>query len=422
MKRILIIFIGLFIALIVTSCATSQSAVTSDSSNAATVDFDKQPDLSKYIVPKEPAPVKEPVPLKDNLTYVDTYYMTKLKEMAGEVSAKRKKYEQYPLEWNFVLIDSRPAPVFDAGHINGAINIPDSQFDTMTHMLPENKETELIFYCGGLACHLSGNSAEKAQKLGYSNVKVYQEGIPAWTKAGHYLTVTAPYVKNLILEANVTREDKAPFVILDARPYKKYFEAHIPNSVFADDTLFLQKFLGTAPSDKSIEIIVYCGGFSCHKSHVVAEELGIEGYSNVKVYSGGLPDWKSQGLPTFGISASEGSFNVSEGQVDRALTPEQFVGKLATGNVFVLDVRTENEVRNGAIKGSVNIPDSVIHADPAAIVSKLPSDKNAVILIHCATGARAAGVANKVADLGYQNTFYLNNAITIGADGSYSFN
>jgi len=125
-------------------------------------------------------------------------------------------------------------------------------------------------------------------------------------------------------------------------------------------------------------------------------------------------------LPTFGMAATDSGFNVSEGKVNRALTTEQFVEKVNSGAV-VLDVRTADERSHGAIPGSINIPDSLIHADPKAIAGQLPADKNATIVIHCASGARAGGVVDKIADLGYKNTYYLNHAITVHADGTYSF-
>lgn len=406
------------VGVVIAGCGTGEDSAKPNSN--ASADFNQKADLSIYKVGEEAAPEKEAVPLKDNLTYVGTEYMMRLKASEGEVSSARKTYEQFPSEWDFVIVDSRPQTVFHEGHINGAINIPDSQFDQFASLLPEDKNKLLIFYCGGVTCELSSNSAEKAIKLGYKNIKVYQEGLPEWKKAGNYLAVTAPYVKGLIMDANVSRDDKPPFVILDARPYKIYFESHIPNAVFADDTLFAQKYIDIAPADKKTEIIVYCGGFGCHKSHIVAEELLKKGYSNIQVYSGGLPDWTAQSLPTFGTANSGGSFNVAEGQVKRGINPEEFMNKISAG-AFILDVRSKDETKAGVLKGSLNIPDSVILADPAAIASQLPKDKNAVIVIHCASGARAAGVVNKIVDLGYANTFYLNNAIQISADGKPSF-
>lgn len=81
------------------------------------------------------------------------------------------------------LIDSRPKErKFDKGHIPGAISIPDLQFDKLVDRLPADKAAPLYFYCEGLSCKLSSDSAAKAVKLGYSAVKVVPEGYPAWEK------------------------------------------------------------------------------------------------------------------------------------------------------------------------------------------------------------------------------------------------
>jgi rhodanese-related sulfurtransferase len=84
-----------------------------------------------------------------------------------------------------VLVDSRPKRAkYDKGHIPGAISIPDTYFDKQKDQLPEDKGKLVVFYCGGLHCKLSHKSAAKALAMGYSNVKVFAAGYPAWKKAG----------------------------------------------------------------------------------------------------------------------------------------------------------------------------------------------------------------------------------------------
>ena len=83
-----------------------------------------------------------------------------------------------------VLIDSRPKrKKYDKGHIPTALSIPDSQFAKMQDQLPADKNTPLVFYCGGLKCRLSHKSAKKAIDLGYTKVSVFSEGYPAWVAA-----------------------------------------------------------------------------------------------------------------------------------------------------------------------------------------------------------------------------------------------
>jgi len=55
-----------------------------------------------------------------------------------------------PMPEDVMIVDARPKRAkYDKGHIPGAINIPDSQFDKMTAKLPQDKNALLIFYCGG---------------------------------------------------------------------------------------------------------------------------------------------------------------------------------------------------------------------------------------------------------------------------------
>ena len=82
-----------------------------------------------------------------------------------------------------LIIDSRPkAKQYDKGHIPGALSIPTSQFHKMNGLLPQDKHSLIVFYCGGYFCPLSHKSAYAAMDIGYSNVKVFAAGYPAWTE------------------------------------------------------------------------------------------------------------------------------------------------------------------------------------------------------------------------------------------------
>jgi rhodanese-related sulfurtransferase len=128
-----------------------------------------------------------------------------------------------PPKKGVVIIDSRPAArQYDPGHIPGAINIPDSQFDKLVDKLPADKATLLLFYCGGLECMLSHNSAFKAEKLGYTNIKVYPAGSPEWKAKGAQTSVSAAYIKKLA-------DDKAPYVLIDCTAQARRRQGHDPD-------------------------------------------------------------------------------------------------------------------------------------------------------------------------------------------------
>jgi rhodanese-related sulfurtransferase len=377
-------------------------------------------DLSAYIV-TEPEIEPNLVPIEEELSYVDTEYLMKLMKLDGPGSASRSSYEEYSPEWSFVLVDARPEAKYQEGHINGAINIPDAQFDAYAHLLPADKDMMLIFYCGGLECHLSANSAKKAIALGYTNVHVYQEGTPFWKAAGNYFVVTPEYVSSLITSDSIGDTYRKPLMIVDSRPYDVYFNGHLPDALSMPDALFAGKYLSSMPADKNTEIITYCGGFHCLLSHNSAQILVDNGYTDVKVMAGGVPAWKQAGLPLFGLEAGGGEFDLTGGKPKRDITSEQFKTMINGANVVVIDVRNDTERSSGHIPGSIHIPDVKIHDNPAGVAGQLPADKNTTLLIHCASGARAGGVVHKIADLGYPNTFYLNSRIVIDSSGNFSF-
>ena len=91
---------------------------------------------------------------------------------------------------NFLLIDSRPLPRFQQGTIPGSVNIPYPNWDKVVSRLPADKNTQLVFFCQGVTCQMSPLSQRKAIALGYTNTKVYHEGVPEW-QTKDYLTDTS---------------------------------------------------------------------------------------------------------------------------------------------------------------------------------------------------------------------------------------
>jgi rhodanese-related sulfurtransferase len=50
--------------------------------------------------------------------------------------------------------------------------------------LPDNKDTKLVFYCGGQRCTAAPKAATVAKKAGYTDVNVMRAGIRGWVDAG----------------------------------------------------------------------------------------------------------------------------------------------------------------------------------------------------------------------------------------------
>jgi rhodanese-related sulfurtransferase len=83
---------------------------------------------------------------------------------------------------------------------------------------------------------------------------------------------------------------------------------------------------------------------------------------------------------------------------------EALKAKLDSGEqVFILDVRQPNEFANGSIEGAVNIP----VRDVPANLAKLPQDKNAQIVVVCASAVRSGYVVEALTFKGYTNVKHL---------------
>lgn len=78
--------------------------------------------------------------------------------------------------------------------------------------------------------------------------------------------------------------------------------------------------------------------------------------------------------------------------------------KLDSGEqVFLLDVREPNEFSAGRIEGSVNVP---VREVPKSL-TKLPQDKNAQIVVVCASAVRSGYVVEALSFKGYTNVKHL---------------
>jgi len=314
------------------------------------------------------------------------------------------KYAVLPKPKGVMIIDSRPTGrKYDKGHIPGAMSIPDSSFDKMTDMLPQDKKTLLIFYCGGTKCKLSHKSAFKAEKLGYSNIKVYADGYPDWKKKGGLQAVSIAHIKKLV-------DKKAKVVIIDSRPKaRKYDKGHIPGAISISDKDF-DKLTDQLPKDKSTPLYFYCGGLKCKLSPNSAQKAIKLGYTKVYIVPEGYPAWKK----AYGTGKAPA---VKEGSAGGNITVASFqeIMKAAPGSLVLVDVRDAEEFKGGTIKGAINIPIN----DLEKKMDSLPADKT--IVFFCGTGGRAGEAYDMVQMFKSSlKVYFLNAEIEFNQDGSYT--
>jgi rhodanese-related sulfurtransferase len=169
------------------------------------------------------------------------------------------------------VVDSRPTVKYLEGTVPGALSLPWPEWEKRQGLLPADKTTPLIFFCGGFKCDLSHKSAAKAKELGYSEVRVYAEGWPVWVekstrafalvnpKAGGAAPVAeAPAATGEIRKEEFQRllqQRPAGFLLVDVRPEEEYRKAHIPGAIQILDEKVGEQIASLA---KASEVVFYC--------------------------------------------------------------------------------------------------------------------------------------------------------------------
>jgi rhodanese-related sulfurtransferase len=304
-----------------------------------------------------------------------------------------------------VLVDSRPLPRFQQGTIPGAINVPFPAFDKFANRLPTDKSTTVVFFCQGLTCQMSPMSMKKARTLGYTQAKVYHEGVPEW-QTKDYLVTRPEFVKAAYLDPGI------PAVLLDVRSAEASSGDHIKGAVGMPAAEIKARAKGFPKPELAAPIIVYDGRGGAD-AIAAAHALIKGGQTNVQVMQGGLLGWQMAG---YALETGKPAMNVAYAPKPRpgSIPIDEFkaLASKMPPDVVILDVRNQEESKAGMIKGAVLIPEEQL----LARMQELPKDKR--IIAHCSTGVRAEMAYQKLKDAGYKAAF-LNAEITIAKDGSF---
>jgi rhodanese-related sulfurtransferase len=306
---------------------------------------------------------------------------------------------------NVVLIDSRPLPRFEQGTIPGAINLPYPAFDKLVDRLPKEKATPIVFFCQGVTCMMSPQSLRKAEALGYTNVKVYREGIPEWqTKRAAVLP--PKFLKEAFIDKDI------PHVLVDVRSPDDAKAGHIKDAVSMPAGA-VKAALKSFPDPKLMAPIFVYDGKSGPDAQQAAQAIVASGQKNVLLLTGGLVAWQGAGYPiATGPTATKVAYAPKPRPGSMPAAEFQKIATAAPADWLILDVRNQDEANAGMIKGALLIPDE----DLAQRMAEVPKDRK--IVTHCATGVRAEMAYHRLKDAGYTVQF-LNADIEIGKDGKF---
>ncbi len=210
--------------------------------------------------------------------------------------------------------------------------------------------------------------------------------------------------KNLIDYAGVARlvadgPAKGKFTLIDSRPLVRFQEGALPGAIHLPFIGF-DKFADRLPKDKAQLVVFYCGGITCTLSPNSLKKAQLMGYTNLRVYREGEPEWKQRNYlvttPTF----------VKAAYVDRDIPH------------VLIDARSADDATSGHIKGAVSVPVGQM----AAVRKSLPAPKlNAPLIVYDGRGGeQAVAVAQALIQAGQKNVMVLKGGMVDWVAAGYA--
>ena len=195
-------------------------------------------------------------------------------------------------------------------------------------------------------------------------------------KLAHYEDVAALVAKG---------PDAGNYVLVDSRPVPRVQEGTIPTAINLPfttkgfDALAAQKL----PADKAKRIVFFCQGITCMLSPNSLLRAEAMGYTNVRVYREGWPEWTQKSV---GVLAAT---HLKEAWIDKAIPH------------VLVDARPAAESKAGFIPGAA----AISPAQVKAAVAKFPDKKlKPPIMVYDADNGKAAmEVASAITRAGYVN-------------------
>lgn len=196
------------------------------------------------------------------------------------------------------ILDARPYREYAISHIPGAVNVapkpgvPMSMYVSdvaeIGRLLKGNKAAPLVVYCNGPHCGKSRRVAAELRDAGYSNVRRYQLGIPAWRAAGGVCAIELDGIHHVVANDRTA-------VVVDSREAAEFRRATVRGAKNIPRSLVLEgkdvgevrraKDDGRLPmEDHNTRIVVL--GTDAAAARYVAEALTREGFHNVSFFDG----------------------------------------------------------------------------------------------------------------------------------------
>ena len=327
------------------------------------------------------------------------------------------------------LLDVRELGEYNSAHIAGASPVPRRQLEFRMRRLVPCQATPVI------VCDDDGQRAALAaatlEQIGYTQVMVLEGGINRWTSAGYpsewgmnvpskdfgekmQVQYQVPEMHPEELHARQQRGDK--LIILDSRTPEEHRRTTIPGSRSAPGGELALR-IAELVTDPDATVVVHCAGRT--RSIIGARLLQRMGVRNVYDLRNGTMGWGMAGLALergsqrlalpepspAGLAAAEAfAARIAAEDGVQYLSIQDLRGLIANAsqeNVYLIDVRTEEEYAQGHIPGFQWSPggQAVQRTDDLVAV------KNGRVVFTCDGRVRATVAASWYRQMGFPNVY-----------------
>ena len=187
------------------------------------------------------------------------------------------------LDEGAIVVDTRPAEQFAAGHIPGTINIPED--NSFTNWAGWLLDYQTPFYLIGSQAAVQ-QAVHDLIYIGLDNLGGYFDPsvVEAWPELQNYNVTTSAEVADQIAAGELT--------VVDVRNTSEWNEGHIPQARHLM-LGYLPERVAEVPTDKPV--LVHCR--TNNRSAIGASVLQAKGVANVVMMKDGYQGWAAAGLP-----------------------------------------------------------------------------------------------------------------------------
>lgn len=282
-----------------------------------------------------------------------------------------------------VLLDVREEACHAEGHPLFAANLPLSRLELEVYARVPRRATPIVVFDNGEG--LANRAAARLTELGYSDVKLLEDGLDGWRNAGyevfrdvnapskafgelveserHTPSLSAAEVKSLI-------DKQADFVIVNVRRFDEFQEMGIPTAISVPGAELVLR-TGALIERPETQVIVNCAGRT--RSIIGAQSLINAGFpSSVAALRNGTIGWKLAGQPldhgqSRKFSEVDDHTQAAAAVAARRVADRTGVKRISFGTVnewiargertvYRFDVRTPEEYVAGHLPGFRNAP------------------------------------------------------------------